>query len=200
LVSGHGADGLPHVAYVALPFVEGDHADGHVLGVGVAVPYALSGRERAVLLRALLDESDPLTTLTGPWRDPLELEYRPERTEPWGLVPDRWTADRRGARIWASATPVMLDRFPKRHRDAADLVAESLVTAGYPEPYALEILPTTAVRGGVHRPRANTLPEGRHRRPFVHCRVEFATPVVGPVVAGALRYLGIGLFVPERKK
>jgi CRISPR-associated protein Csb2 len=35
---GHGADGRPHVAFLALPDVGGDHADGHLLGLAVAVP------------------------------------------------------------------------------------------------------------------------------------------------------------------
>src|SRR5690606_3179823 len=139
-----------------------------------------------------LDESNPLTDLTVPWGRPLELDYRPERTRPWGLVPERWTAGRRGASRWVSATPVMLDRFPKPRHDLTDIVARSLVAAGYPEPQTVDVLPTTPVRGGVHRPRQATLPEGRPRRPFVHCRIEFATPIVGPVIAGSLRYLGSG--------
>jgi len=198
LISGHGADGQPHVAYLGLPSVGHRYSDGHVLGVAVAVPRALAADDRRTLLRALLDEADPLANLTVPWGRPLELEYRPERTQPWGLVPERWTAGRRGASRWVSVTPVMLDRFPKRHHGVAELLARSLVAAGYPEPQAVDILPTTPVRGGVHRPRSATLPEGRPRRPFVHCRVEFATPVVGPVIAGSLRYLGSGLFVPEK--
>ena len=198
LISGHGADGQPHVAYLGLPSVGYEHSDGHLLGLAVAVPRALGADDRRTLLRALLGDPDPLTTLTVPWGRPLELEYRPERTKPWGLVPERWTAGRRGASRWVSVTPLMLDRFPKPRHDIADLVARSLVAAGYPEPQAVDILPTTPLRGGIHRPRSATLPEGRPRRPFVHCRIEFATPVVGPVIAGSLRYLGSGLFVPER--
>jgi len=198
LISGHGADGQPHVAYLGLPSVGHEYSDGHLLGLAVAVPRTLGADDRRTLLRALLGEPDPLTNLTVPWGRPLDLEYRPERTKPWGLVPERWTAGRRGASRWVSVTPVMLDRFPKRHHGVAELLARSLVAAGYPEPQAVDILPTTPVQGGIHRPRSATLPEGRPRRPFVHCRIAFATPVVGPVIAGSLRYLGSGLFVPER--
>lgn len=197
LICGHGADGRPHVAYLGLPDVGGRYADGHLLGVAVAIPDALDGEDRRALLRALLAESDPLTELVLPWGGPLQLEHRPERTEPRGLTPRRWTAGRDGARTWVSATPMMLDRYPKRRHDVADLVARSFITAAYPEPRAVEILPASAVRGGIHRPRLATVPNGRPIRPLAHCRIEFASPVVGPVIAGSLRYLGLGLFVPE---
>jgi CRISPR-associated protein Csb2 len=33
---------------------------------------------------------------------------------------------------------------------------------------------------------------------MMHVRVGFAEPLVGPLLAGSLRYLGLGLFVPDR--
>jgi hypothetical protein len=33
---------------------------------------------------------------------------------------------------------------------------------------------------------------------MLHARVRFAEPVVGPVLAGSMRYLGLGLFLPAR--
>jgi CRISPR-associated protein Csb2 len=200
LVSGHQADGQPHVAYLGLLHVDHEHADGHLLGVALAIPDRLTGDDRRRLLRALLDERDPLTTLRLPWNRELTLSYQPERTAPRGLVPERWTGGSGGARRWVTITPVMLERYPHRRDDPAQLIAQSLVTAGYPEPSSVEVLPVSPIRGGVHRPRRATLPEGRPMRPRHHCRVEFPAPVAGPVIAGSLRYLGVGLFIPQREQ
>ncbi|MCP2340165.1 type I-G CRISPR-associated protein Csb2 [Actinomadura rupiterrae] len=40
-ISGHGADESAHVGYLALPNVDNRHADGRLLGVGVAIPESL---------------------------------------------------------------------------------------------------------------------------------------------------------------
>jgi len=94
---------------------------------------------------------------------------------------------------------MMLDRYPRRGFDTADAVAAALVTAGYPEPVEVSVLPAPVLRGGVHRPRPGSWPARRPNRPLVHCQVEFPVEVRGPVVAGSLRYLGWGLFAPESK-
>ena len=189
-VSGHGAGDRAHVAYLALPFVGHAKADGHLLGCAVAIP-EMETAERRMLLKVLLE----LDTI--PWRRDrkLDVEYAPDAPE-WTLTPERWTAEPRGKRTWVSATPVMLDRIPKRDQTLADIIAASLMRAGYPEPAAVEMLAGSAVPGGIwHVPRLNG--PARQPRPLKHCRVTFPSPVTGPVLAGALRYRGIGLFVPE---
>jgi len=198
LVSGHDADGLPHVAYLGLLDVGHEHSDGHLLGVGVAVPEQLQGEDRRRVLRALIGVNDPLSELQLLWGRAVELTYQPDRTKPWGLVPERWTGGRYGSRRWFTVTPIMLDRYPGRRDDIAAMVSQAVVTAGYPEPAAVEVLPGPPVRGGVHRPRRGTIPDGRPRRPLVQCRLEWTQPLIGPVIAGSLRYLGFGLLVPER--
>jgi CRISPR-associated protein Csb2 len=40
------------------------------------------------------------------------------------------------------------------------------------------------------------MPSNRPIKPIVHVRVTFDRPVVGPVLVGSMRYLGLGLFVP----
>src|SRR5690606_13063626 len=137
--------------------------------------------------------TDPMTRLRGARGRQLHLEYRPEA--PWGVRPARWVAPS-GSRAWVTATPLMLDRYVKREDDLANSVARSVVTAGFPEPASVEILAGPAVKGGVHRYRPGTLPDWA-RRPLLHCRVTFHRPQRGPVLAGALRYFGGGLFVPE---
>lgn len=197
-VSGHGADTRPHLAYLALTDVGHRHADGHLLGVAVAVPTALSGDARLATLRGLLGDSgeDPIQELRGGADGLLALEDPGEPPRLWGLRPGRWTGVPEGARHWASVTPVMLDRYPGR-RDPAEVLADTIVTAGYPRPETVTLLEEPLPQAAVRMPRRGTLPAGRPHRPMVHCRIEFAEPVRGPVIAGALRYLGCGLLVPD---
>lgn len=197
-VSGHGADTRPHLAYLALTDVGHRHADGHLLGVAVAVPAALSGEARMATLRGLLGDGgeDPIRELRGGANGLFALEDPGEPPQLWGLRPDRWAGSISGARRWTSVTPVMLDRYPGR-RDPADVLSDTIVTAGYPRPESVTVLDTPVPRGAVHLPCRGTVPAGRPRRPLLHCRVEFVEPIRGPVIAGALRYLGCGLLVPE---
>lgn len=194
-VSGHDAGGRPHVAFLALPDAGHRYADGHLLGVAVAVPQQLPTADRRRLLRGLLADGG-MHRLNLPGGRRIALSYQPDRVRPRGLLPERWTGD--GARSWTTVTPVMLDRYPKAHTAADELVARALVSAGYPRPEQVDLLPAPAVAGGVFA-WCGSLPEGRARRPLLHCRVRFPRPVRGPVLAGALRYLGVGLFVPEHE-
>ena len=194
-VSGHGADGRPHVAYLGLVDVGHRHADGHLLGVGVAVPRQMPGTGRRALLRGLLgaDAADPLTLLRSRRGHQLEVQYPP--VDRRALDAGRWCAPA-GARSWVTVTPMMLDRYPNRRLDLADVIAGSLQTAGYPTPAKVETLVAPVVPGAICTPRRGTVPQWA-RKPMLHCRIEFTQPVRGPVIAGALRYLGSGLFVPE---
>lgn len=197
-VSGHGADARPHLAYLALIDVGHPHAAGHVLGVAVAIPADLPGETRRVILRGLLGEAgeDPIRELRGGAGGLFKLDDPGEPPRQWGLRASRWTGPPEGARCWASVTPVMLDRYPGR-RDPAEVLADTIVTAGYPRPETVTLLEEPLPQAAVRMPRRGTLPAGRPHRPMVHCRIEFAEPVRGPVIAGALRYLGCGLLVPD---
>jgi CRISPR-associated protein Csb2 len=191
-VSGHGAPGVPHVGFLALPDVGHEHADGHILGLALAVPRDLPPSDLGKLVRAVI--VDPLTKLRLPGGRVLTLEYGADRS---GLQPDRWAArSRGGSREWVTATPLMLDGHLRRGRDEAGEVARSLIIAGYPRPVQVEVSAAPLAAGGVWRPRPGTLPGGRPHRRLVHARITFAEPVTGPVLAGSMRYLGLGLFLP----
>jgi CRISPR-associated protein Csb2 len=191
-VSGHTDPGRPHVAFLAIPDVGHDHADGHVLGLALAIPRDLLAEDLASLLRAVI--LNPLLSVRFPSGRPLALRYGSDRL---GLRSPRWTAaNGGGAREWVTVTPLMLDGHVHRGRDEASEVARSLVIAGYPEPAEVEVSGTPMVIGGIWRPRRGTLPDGRPRRQMVHASVRFRESVTGPVLAGSLRYLGLGLFLP----
>jgi CRISPR-associated protein Csb2 len=194
-VNGHGADGIPHLAYLGLVDVQHDNADGHLLAVAVAMPAHLAGATRRAVLRGLLGPgaAPPMAILNAARGRRLHLVYRPDA--PWGARPERWVA-RDGSRAWVTATPLMLDRHLKRGSDVTEEVVRSVVNAGFPAPASVELLAGPAVKGGVERFRPGTVPIWA-RRPTVHCRIVFERALRGPVLAGSLRYLGGGLFAPE---
>ncbi|HWF20830.1 MAG TPA: type I-U CRISPR-associated protein Csb2 [Acidimicrobiales bacterium] len=199
---GHGTPGRPHVAFLALPDAGHPHADGHLLGMAVAVP-DLPADERRAIVRGVLAPSGrsadirPSMARTFPLDVPgigrVDLEHRPGLVRPWGVRPERW---RQGSTQWVSVTPVVLDRFPKRG-DAASEVARCCVALGLPEPQRVQVSTAPLTVGGI-RLRPRDLPDHLRGKLFRHVELAFDRPVAGPVMLGAGRYLGIGLLAPDR--
>ncbi|MBW3068899.1 type I-U CRISPR-associated protein Cas5/Cas6 [Actinomyces sp. 594] len=190
---GHGTPGLPHVAYLGLPFVGNEHADGQLMALAVAVP-GLEHDERLRILRGILGE-DPereISLRVSGFRQEFKLRYASDETRPFTSTIERWTDP---ARTWATATPLVLDRYPK-DGDLAAAVAESFVNAGLPEPREVEVSREPMLYGAV-RLKPQELPKRCHGRLYTHARVAFDRPVRGPILAGAGRYFGVGLFAPE---
>jgi CRISPR-associated protein Csb2 len=93
-----------------------------------------------------------------------------------------------------SATPVVLDRYPKD----GDIVAEvrrACRTVGLPDPAEVRVGREPLLAGAV-RMRTNDLPEKLRGRLFRHVALTFERTVAGPVLLGAGRYLGVGLLAP----
>ncbi len=236
-ISGHEADGAPlrdedgHLAMIPLPFVGQQHADGHLLGVGLVFPRCIDYSERGrVLGKVLLDDTGKTKPIgltlgrLGVWTVEKRGWSDLERT----LQPETWTAHPAGADTWASVTPVVLDRFPKQDRmknrpgwsaEVAQIICDACVRIGLPAPIGVDIDTTSWHRGS---PRAvgkrrnarghdgeeptrcplgdgfSTYPaKGRNAsRPQIHVWLRFAEPVLGPILLGAGRYRGYGLFKP----
>jgi CRISPR-associated protein Csb2 len=168
-VSGHKPNGEPlqngnqHLAFIPLPFVGHEHADGHLLGVGLVFPRGVSRAERGrALSRFMIMEQGeprdiPLTLgRLGVWtvRKRDWMEHRQ------ALQPETWTAHPKGATTWATVTPVVLDRFPKcdpfKEREAweaevAGMIATSCERLGLPTPVEVAVGTTSWHRGS---PRA----------------------------------------------
>jgi CRISPR-associated protein Csb2 len=195
VLHGHGADGRPHVAFLALPDVGGEHADGHLLGLAVAVPELPAETHRAVL-RAVLGLRQPdvrgVASLRVDGIGEVELLYQPGVVRPWGANPERW---RRGSRRWVTATPVVLDRFPRNRSQEPEIVLTSARMVGLPEPVDLRVSADPLLAGAV-RLRPGDLPEKVRGRLFRHVALTFDRPVAGPLLLGAGRYLGVGLLAP----
>lgn len=151
-LSGHTPEGQPseqtHLAILPLPFVSREHADGHVMGLALAFPRQVAPEERGQALAGLLTDESGLPAevrlklgRVGEWT--LEREQRPR--PPLALQAESWT---RASHIWASVTPVVLDRFPKTDRrkecagwneEVAQIVATSCQQIDLPRPVAVEV-------------------------------------------------------------
>ena len=192
---GHGFDGHPHVAYLGLPFAGFKHADGHLLALAVAIP-GLDRAERRRILRGILGtDPDRIVDLQVPgFRRVFGLRYSPDEPLPVGATAERWI---RPARRWVSVTPLVLDRYPKKG-DLAPAVVRSIQQAGLPAPVTVELSTQPLTPGAAHL-TPKELPLRARGRLYRHVRMTFEHPVTGPVLAGAGRYFGVGLFAPERE-
>ncbi|MEQ1564471.1 MAG: type I-U CRISPR-associated protein Csb2 [Myxococcota bacterium] len=223
VLSGHATTGgpsdEPHLAYVPLPDVGHAHADGHLLGVALVMPRSAMDEDRRHVFEALsawlVADADGVPTgplVLGPlgrWSATVDVDGDGRE----GLQPATW-APADGACHWATATPVALDRNPgdllgggaaqqRAHAEAEAIVARSCERIGLPTPVRVEVSfrPPWAGAAKVDRhhppyPRQSD----RLRRVQVHVRLSFAEPVRGPVLLGAGRHFGLGLFRPEKER
>lgn len=223
LISGHAADGkpsrLPHLTILPLSHVGHRHADGAIKGIALLLPRSLDDAGRRPVLRALgrweeraREESgealDDAPTLKLGLRDGLLLEVQRQVWGDPGLSALRAATWCDTAVEWMSVTPVALDHNPGdlRHADpgkreaafhaAAESIAKACVNVGLPEPEAVTVLPSGTWAGGAKAAQFPVYPQepGKLRRVKVHARIRFAQAVKGPVILGAGRYQGLGLF------
>lgn len=215
-LSGHLPSGRPssnpHVAFLSLPWVGNEHADGRLMGVAVSLPSCLDGESKRAVLKAVgnwENSSDPLTLTLGR-RGILKME---RIVGPAPLVSLRQGPWSRASRRWASATPIALPTHPgalgsgtasaraRAWARAEAGIVRSCRHVGLPEPVSTVVSLSPLLVGA--RP-ARSFPAFRQRgqggspiaRRLVHATVTFERSVTGPLVLGAGRYLGLGLMRP----
>ena len=216
-VSGHASDGSPsddaHLAILPLPYVDAQYADGHLLGMALAFPRNISLRERGKVLGRLLNdpitgEDRPVSLRLGDLGE-VTLRVETRSAAPIFLRSETWTVASR-SRLWATATPIVLDRYPKTNRDerskwleeVASIIDAACVRIGLPSPSDIAINHNAFMRGVPKaRPQGGGFPaypdkNGKGTRFMVHACIAFTEPVRGPVILGAGRYLGYGLCKP----
>jgi CRISPR-associated protein Csb2 len=89
---------------------------------------------------------------------------------------------------------VIYDRVPRRRTSLEQIIAESCRRAGLPAPVRIHAAGASAVD---RIPPARAFQcRAKERRPRAHLVLEFSHPVAGPVLLGAGRFQGLGLFVP----
>ena len=214
VVSGHAAEGTPtdlsHLAIAPMAFAGFPHADGRVFGFALIPPAGTSLGEipgfRAAFENVARydygEERRVLELAETPLRNRLRLapaDVAGKRS----LSPEPYLQE---SRIWASVTPMVLDRHLKRKDDAEvrELVARACENVGLPRPDPLRI------RTGKHsaiegvpsaRPLAGEppwtrwqVPESMASRSLIHAVIDFEQQVPGPILLGAGRFTGLGLF------
>lgn len=188
-VTGHGAPTArwDQVQFLALPNVGGPHSDGRVHGLAVAIPEA-APPAMVEELRVAVARIEELRLAGG--------RVVPVERQSWGrnvtARPGRWT---RPSRRFASAFPVVQDRFAKRGPSLDD-VARWCDQAHLPPPRDARLHPLPFAPGAVVLRPHEAVRSGRERRPYTHLEVVFGAPVRGPVAIGHLRSFGLGLLVP----
>ncbi len=204
--SGHTADGRPstepHMGLLPLPFSGSEHADGRIMGLALALPRSLAADEASRCLSAFLYDDDtglPKTTrlFAGKWLEcHVEMEIREK--PPTNLDARRWTSP---SRIWASVTPVVLDRHfdgKDKWSKAAESVKDACERIDLPRPREVMLHPVSLVEGVPHArefPYLTRKSDGG-RRHHSHAVLIFDEPVRGPVLIGAGRFRGYGLCRP----
>lgn len=198
-ISGHDPEGrpasAPHMACFALPAVGHPHSPGTLRGLGVALPRNVDASIRQRLL-AILQQPLQLRTSAGP----LELEFigRDLRSDlPITVWHRRWESP---SKVWASVTPVVLDRHPDEPYgpEAEGFLRLACRNAGLPDPEHVVVRPTSVVSGA---PPAREFPRYPPAQPSVrvHAVLFFKEEVSGPVLVGRGRYRGMGLFLPQER-
>jgi CRISPR-associated protein Csb2 len=218
VISGHAPDGgpsgAPHLAIVPLAFLGAPYASGAVLGFALVPPrgHDLIGDadfQRAVRAVLRWNENEGRRELT---LNRLKLNFAlGEGSGRRSLDPEPYVSE---ARVWASCTPIVLDRHLKatgheeREEEIADLIRQACTNIGLPEPdhvvsgkhSAIEGSPSAYPSGNAPHWTRWRLPESLASRQLMHAIIAFHEPVGGPVILGAGRFVGLGLFRPLRPR
>lgn len=210
--SGSEPSDQPHVAFVPLPFVGHEHADGAIMGCALVMPRQLPADDRAILFNLLAkweaeraDDQGRLT-LAGGSLPPYKVR-RVEVPTKWSLSPDHWC---RPSTQFVTATPIALDRNPgnlrsnqkgtsrRAEQEAQRTISDACERIVGIRPISVEVSFAPLLLGAQHV--RDFLPwPGRPRRLSrvrVHAEMRFDVQVRGPLLVGAGRYFGLGLCVP----
>lgn len=214
-ISGHTDNGpsqQPHVAFVPLPFVGHEHADGALMGCALVLPREIPNSDRELLLRLVAkwekeraDERGNLT-LAGGTLPPIHIR-RVEVSAKAALDPKRWS---RSSARFITATPIALDRNPGNLRSNKDgtarkaaleaqrIIAEACERVVGVRPVSVEVSLAPLLPGAQHVRDFLPWPgrPGRTPRVRVHADIQFAQRVHGPLLLGAGRFFGLGLCLP----
>lgn len=214
-LSGHTTNGptaQTHVAFVPLPFVGHEYADGALMGCALVLPRDLGKDDRELLLRLVAkwekERSDPRGRLTLAASSlPPFIVRRVEVSAKAALDPSRWC---RASARYVTATPIALDRNPGNLRsnqddtaqraalEAQQCISDACLRVAGSRPCSVEVSLAPLLPGAQHVRDFRPWPDrpGRTPRVRVHADIRFESPVRGPLLLGAGRYFGLGLCLP----
>ena len=221
-LSGHLPDGRPsrhpHVAFLTLPNVGHDYADGRIMGLAAMLPATLPEDAAHAAYRAIgtWEQAEPRgrCRLTLGGGQIIDLHHRQPPFELSTLRIGTWS---RSSSEWISATPIALPKNPGRLTSGSSAaratawaaaeaqVRQSCMHVGLPEPAAVAVSLDPLIPGARPAGHYPAFVQGTRRgagvrRRLVHAAVRFDQDVSGPLVLGAGRFLGLGLMwpVPQR--
>jgi CRISPR-associated protein Csb2 len=192
-LSGHDGHGGPcrrgHVAWFPLVNVGVPHADGRIIGFGVALP---AGVAEPVMPDHFL--------LGGNRVDIFPAVAPASRTRPqtWALDRRRWSQP---SMSWATATPLALP-WEAGRRPTSELtraIVSSCRKVGLPSPVSVVVGEEPFICGpeNAHKyTRSRTSSQGQLTYEVCHAVVHFDRPISGPLAIGPLRHFGLGLMCP----
>lgn len=212
LISGHEANGAvlqrDHACVFPLPFVDSpsrsvSYADGHLMGIGLAMPRGVSSDERFSVVSVLAASASRGDRIVIADKVIGELAYEMEMREKPALTLSQSTWSKPST-VWASVSPIAIDRMPPkscRDRDAWDIeeIKRACVQRGLPEPSTVLLSDRSAFSGAA---RSKDFPAFRRhglKRFHTHAVLFFAEPVSGPLMIGMGKYMGYGLLRPLRQ-
>ncbi|MGI8517048.1 MAG: type I-G CRISPR-associated protein Csb2 [Acidimicrobiia bacterium] len=192
-IHGHHEGDITQCAFLGLVDVGGSYSDGHLLGVGVAVP-ELHRDELQALASVLTRDTFQLNA--GPLGQIRLSRVGPSspRWVPRGLKAERWAGP---SRLWATALPIVLDGHSRNQTGLKQQVARAVKNAGLPQPAEIDVGRQAFVQGAPRLLPTDTLRRrGDPVIPFTHARLRFDEQISGPVFAGSMRFYGGGLCIP----
>jgi CRISPR-associated protein Csb2 len=218
-LSGHTENGpteQAHVAFVPLPFVGHEHADGAIMGCALVLPRQLSAGDRETLLRLVAkwekERADDRGTLTlaGESLPPFKVR-RVEISAKRSLSPEHWC---RPSTRFITATPIALDKNPgnlRSNRDgvarraaveAQQIISDACLRVVGVRPVSVEVSLAPLLAGAQHVCQFLPWPgrPGRTARVRVHADIRFENSVRGPLLIGAGRFFGLGLCLPVEER
>jgi CRISPR-associated protein Csb2 len=214
-LSGHSNSGpaeQPHVAFVPLPFVGHEHADGAIMGCALILPQLLPESDHHTLLRLVADwereraDKRGDLTLAGGTVPPFRVR-RVDVSAKRSLSPELWC---RASTRFITATPIALDKNPGNLRsneggaarraelEAQQIISDTCLRVVGVRPSCVELSHAPLLPGAQHVRAFLPWPgrPGRTPRVRVHADIRFDVPVRGPLLLGAGRYFGLGLCLP----
>jgi len=215
-VSGHAPDGSPtknpHLSIVPMAFVGSTYANGRVFGFALIPPRGKSLLEidgflsayEAVAPYNAHEQRRILTVQGAPLHQPLRFASVAPRdgTMKRSLHAEPYLV---ASNLWASTTPVVLDRHLKGNSDTEvhKLIIRACENAELPlpDPERIQVGKHSAIQGAPPaRPSTGQpswmrwkLPKSLESRQLVHVIIDFEQSVSGPVILGAGRFMGLGL-------
>jgi CRISPR-associated protein Csb2 len=195
VIAGHEVDGKPstdtHAAFVPLPFVGSRYADGSLKGAAIVLPRYVDVSVRQRLRRALLSSWQ---LQLGPLGSIEVRLHEPAAAGPFSL---RFSTYAGPSRQWASVTPVFLDRHPKRGKLTAEqIISDSCERVGLPRPTDVRLGHASGLNGVPLAGGFRGLSKQTNNRVRHHVVLQFDRLVRGPLLLGAGRFIGLGIFLP----